>query len=550
MSVNVQHDFRSLILILAATTLLVTVVTIISLYNTAFTQHRQRLVETVTSQARLIEAIARFDVASGDADHRDEWKAATLSQIIDAHRRFEGFGETGEFTLARIKSEQIEFVLSHRHYDLDTPRPVPFSGKWAAPMRRALLGESGTIVGLDYRGKQVLAAHEPVDLLDLGLVAKIDLAEIRAPFIRASLISFGVALLAIFVASNVFIRISRPIARKILQQAETFHTMAETANEGIFLINVFGIIEYVNPAAEKLFGYPHDKLLGHNVNLLMPSPHRNMHDNYLAQYLKTGVGKIIGTGRTLTGVRKDGTKIPVHLSVGDINLREVRLFAGVIMDLSERQDLEREILEIPAREQRRIGQELHDGLGQQLTGLSMLAQSLLNKASRPEHTLAVQLTEGLQQALSHVRSLSRGLIPVQIDAHGFEHALQGLAEEIEQRSGIPVELDTSSVVHLPDNTTALHLYRIAQEALNNAIKHAGAKKISVSLKTEQDRGLLEVFDDGCGISINSDATPGLGLRIMKHRCGLFDGEITIDPIELGGTRLRCRFPINPIAEND
>ncbi len=529
---------------MTVTTLIVTAISIASLYDAAFTQHRLRLVETVEGQARLIEAIARFDIKFSDADHPLGWQAATLDQVIDAHRQFEGFGETGEFTLARKDGRQIEFVLSHRHYDLNTPQPIPFSGQWAEPMRRALSGESGTVVGLDYRGTQVLAAYEPVALLDLGLVAKIDLAEIRTPFIRAGLIALSVALLAILISSSIFFRITRPIARKIEQQAETFHTLAETANEGIFLINARGIIEYVNPAAEKLFGYAHGELPGNNVNILMPYPHQEKHDGYISHYVKTGVKKVIGSGRNLTALHKNGESIPIRLSVGDIHIRNVHLFTGVIMDLREQQNLERELLEIPAREQRRIGQELHDGLGQQLTGLSMLAQSLLNKASKPEHELAVQLTEGLQQALSHVRTLSRGLIPVQIDIDGFTAALRSLIQEVEKRSGIPIELHIDDVVHLSDNTTALHLYRVAQEALNNAVKHAGAKKISVSLKTEYQRGVLEVFDNGCGISITPDASPGLGLRIMKHRCGLFDGEVTIDPVKLGGTRLRCRFPIN------
>ena len=199
------------------------------------------------------------------------------------------------------------------------------------------------------------------------------------------------------------------------------------------MINAHGIIEYVNPAAEKLFGYAPGELPGSNIKLLMPSPHKEIHDDYISHYVKTGEKKVIGTGRILTGLHKNGESIPIHLSVGDIHIRDVHLFTGVIMDLREQQRLERELLEMPAREQRRIGQELHDGLGQQLTGLSMLAQSLLNKASKPEHELALQLTEGLQQALSHVRTLSRGLIPVQIDVEGFMVALQNLTKKSKRK---------------------------------------------------------------------------------------------------------------------
>ena len=164
---------------MAAATLLVSAVSIVSLYNTGIEQHRLRLVETVKSQARLIEAIAKFDSQYSNGDHpRGSW-AATLDQVAAAHRQFEGFGETGEFTLARREGEQIVFVLSRRHTQSQTPQPIPFNGEWAEPMRQALSGRSGVLTGLDYRGAEVLAAYEPVSILDLGLVAKIDTSEIR-----------------------------------------------------------------------------------------------------------------------------------------------------------------------------------------------------------------------------------------------------------------------------------------------------------------------------------------------------------------------------------
>jgi hypothetical protein len=105
--------------------------------------------------------------------------------------------------------------LNHRHYDLNNPQPVPWDSKLAEPMRLALSGQSGTVVGLDYRGVQVLAAHEPVDEVDLGIVAKIDLAEIRAPFIKAALLSAMLAVAAIAIGAAVFIKITEPLLQKL-----------------------------------------------------------------------------------------------------------------------------------------------------------------------------------------------------------------------------------------------------------------------------------------------------------------------------------------------
>lgn len=388
------------------------------------------------------------------------------------------------------------------------------------------------------------------ELVETEAIRQLGLNEIQAQFVRASGIAVAFSLLVVLIASALFFWLTRPFAQKIEQQAETFHTLAKTAHEAIFLIDVNGIIKFVNPSAEALFGYPAKELLGENVKMLMPSPHREKHDSYIANYLETGIKHIIGTGRQLIGQRKDGSQFPMYLSVGEIQLSHAHLFAGLIMDLSTQQTLQREILAIPAREQQRIGEELHDGLGQQLTGLSMLAQSLLNKATKPEHELASQLAAGLTEALAQVRALSRGMMPIQIYADGFMISLQEITESIQQQSNIPIKLKIDDVVLLFDDATATHLYRIVQESLNNAVKHADASQIDVSLKIDNDHGLLEIIDNGIGLPADLSDSSGLGLNIMKHRCGLFDGEITINPAGHQGTKVCCRFPLTQPGETD
>jgi len=528
---------------MATATLLVSAVSIVSLYNTGIEQHRLRLVETVKSQARLIEAIAKFDSQYSNEDHpRGSW-AATLDQVAAAHRQFDGFGETGEFTLARREGEQIVFVLSRRHTQSQTPQPIPFNGDWAEPMRQALSGRSGVLTGLDYRGAEVLAAYEPVSILDLGLVAKIDTSEIRRPYIHAAIIAISVAMLVIFIASRLFFHISRPIEQAIDEQAETLQILAETSREGIVIASTTGVIQFVNPAIEKLFGYSRRELIGDSVKRLMPREHSLMHDGYMKNYMQTGVAKIIGSGRQLTAMHKDGTRFPIYLSIGDINTRHARLFAGVIMDISEQQQLQREILEIPVSEQRRIGQELHDGLGQQLTGLGLLATSLLNKASKPEHELATQLAKGLQVAISQVRALSRGLMPVDVDAEGLLHSIENLVTEVRSQSNVSILLNINDRVRVSDSSSALHLFRIVQEALNNAVKHAGADQILVSVGIEAARGCIIIHDNGNGFRQQADKSAGLGLRIMRHRCGLIDAELKIESSPGKGTEIKCYFPV-------
>ena len=204
-----------LILIMVTVSLVVVGITIYVLYGTAFEEQRERLVETAQSQARLIEAVGRFDAIYSKEDYPGGAMAATLSQITDAHKQYHGFGKTGEFTLARREGDNIVFLLRHRHHDLEHPRPVPFDSELAEPMRLALSGKSGTVVGLDYRGETVLAAYEPVTVLDLGIVAKIDLAEIRGPFVRAGIIAISSALLVVLVGAVLFLRISNPMIRRL-----------------------------------------------------------------------------------------------------------------------------------------------------------------------------------------------------------------------------------------------------------------------------------------------------------------------------------------------
>lgn len=191
------------------------VVAITLLYQTAFEEERVRLREFTQTQAHLMEAVARFDAQFSVPDHSEGAQGATISQIIEAHKFNKGFGQTGEITLGRREGDSIVWILPHRHVDFDHPQPTPFAGKLAEPMRLALSGQSGTIVGLDYRGETVLGAYEPVKVLNLGLVAKIDLQEIRQPFIQATIVTILVGLGIIALGGFLLFRISHPIIRQI-----------------------------------------------------------------------------------------------------------------------------------------------------------------------------------------------------------------------------------------------------------------------------------------------------------------------------------------------
>ncbi|HOI09481.1 MAG TPA: hypothetical protein PK313_03290 [Myxococcota bacterium] len=192
----------------------VTIATIAILYRTALGEERLRLQEAAQSQARLIESIARFD-ETYSREYPGGARAATLAQIVDAHSRYRGFGDTGEFMVARREGDTIVYLMTHRHGDLDRPRPVPWVSNLGEPMRRALSGRSGTVIALDYHGTEVLAAHEPVAELDLGIVAKIDLAEVRAPFVRAGMLAGAVAIVLVLAGTLLFFRVTNPLIHQL-----------------------------------------------------------------------------------------------------------------------------------------------------------------------------------------------------------------------------------------------------------------------------------------------------------------------------------------------
>ncbi|UCC43793.1 MAG: PAS domain S-box protein [Candidatus Zixiibacteriota bacterium] len=256
---------RSTIVFLAgvfsAAVIVVTGSVLFILYEAAFDQQRVRLTEIVQSRARLMEAIARFDALHSTDDVGGGAFGATMMQITEAHEGFKGLGESGELTLGKRQQDQIIFMLRHRHSDVDHPRPVNWNSTFAEPMRRALQGKSGTMVGLDYRGERVLAAYEPVAILDLGAVAKMDLAEIRAPFVRAGLVAAGVAFILLAGGILIFFSVGSPMAHRL--QASEKERSIQNAILRAFLMhpheNIYGeVLAIVIEALQSkhgVFGY-------------------------------------------------------------------------------------------------------------------------------------------------------------------------------------------------------------------------------------------------------------------------------------------------------
>lgn len=326
---------------------------------------------------------------------------------------------------------------------------------------------------------------------------------------------------------------------------ERLRAILETAVEGIVTIDQRGIIESVNTATERIFGYSARELTGQKIGILMSSPHREAHDSYLANYLRTGQAKIIGTGQEVTGRRKDGSSFPMDLAVSEVKLARGRMFTGFIRDITERKRLEKEILEISDREQRSIGQDLHDGLCQHLAGIELMSQVLAQKIAVKSKAQAKQVNDiarHVRDAISHTRALARGLSPVTIESEGLTSALNELATNTEKIFRVQCRCDCNESVEIHDHAAATHLFRIAQEAVSNAIKHGKARRVVISLRKVRSSVVLSVGDDGKGFPSHAKKSKGMGLRIMQSRAGMIGGTIAIERNSGGGVNVTCAMP--------
>ncbi len=337
--------------------------------------------------------------------------------------------------------------------------------------------------------------------------------------------------------------------QELQDQRRRLRSIVETAVDAIVIIDEQGVVESFNPAGERMFGYRANEVIGRNVSLLMPEPFAAEHTGYVQQYLRTGNAKIIGIGREVQGRRKDGSLFAADLAVSEFHDGKP-LFTGILRDITERKRMEAEVLQIAEAEQRRIGQELHDDAQQQLSGLAMIARhaagSLATFVSENPRLADVvanvdRVANGLRDANQSLRRLARGLVPVQIAAHGLPDAITRLAAQIGETHGIECVFSASEGADVDDQGVATHLYRITQEAVNNALNHGAATKITIRLQQSDRRLVLEVVDNGSGIRDNQES-PGRGLQIMAYRAGLIGGNLTVHGKEDGGTVVRCHLP--------
>jgi len=454
-------------------------------------------------------------------------------------------------------------------------------------------------------------------------------------------------------------------------QEERNRAILNAAVDAIITINQQGVIVAVNSATEKIFGYSPAEMEGQNVSMLMPSPHREKHDGYLADYQKTGEAHVIGKGREVTARRKDGSLFPVDLAVGeadkmgyytgivrDISLRsrmkeearqkhqfseslieaaqsiflvldcdgriirynkvleqisgrsledfegcdwfdtflpaedhgQVReLFRSVALvsptstninpivtesgslrniewqsaplrdadgsvigivcsgtDVTDRLLLEQEVFRASEEEKIRIAQDLHDGLGSHLTGISFLFAAMakdLRHGTAVEAKAIERVADSLTEAIDQTRTLAHGMQGISDQPNALPGALKSLIAWVRSSSNLECRFTASSDPIVITNTAiANHVFRIAQEAVNNAIRHSGAKLLTLRIETTTDGNFsLTVLDNGSGFDPVKLSDRGIGLRTMEYRAHAIGASLSIQRRNKRGTRVECLF---------
>lgn len=336
--------------------------------------------------------------------------------------------------------------------------------------------------------------------------------------------------------------------RRAAAQIRTLAAAVEGTSEAILITDASPdpAIIYANPAHEALTGYPNDEVVGQSPRMFQgPESERAVLDR---------IGRRLGEGRVVAAetvnYRKDGSTYTLQWEISPVldEAGTVTKWVSLQRDVTDQRRLEHEVLEAAGREQEWMARELHDGLGQVLTGsgiqLHVLQQHLLAQGDAGLAADAERIGGHISDALSQARTISRGLFPVAIEPGELAPALEHLSTEAGETLGLDVSFEARGSFEVESTERAGHVYRIAQEALTNAARHGEAQKAWVTLVQDGSEATLSVRDDGSGITDRAlESSDGLGLRTMAYRARRVGGLLDVRRHDTGGTEVRARFPL-------
>jgi PAS domain S-box-containing protein len=319
---------------------------------------------------------------------------------------------------------------------------------------------------------------------------------------------------------------------ELVSSQEQFKLLVNgVVDQAVFMLDQAYRVVSWNEGAERLLAYTAGEVIGRPVakllppfgdGLLMKEPHSTQDQGWIT--------------------RKDGSRLWAEIRTTPLQDAAGRPkgYAVSLRDITRERSLEQEIVEISDRERQRIGHDLHDGLGQELTGIAMLSTALAEQIAAGEQANshdAEKIADLVHESIRHTRELARALCPADLEDEGLAPALRQLSERVSGLPKVTCSFKAPEDVEV-DVVTASHLYRIAQEAINNAIRHGGATRIDLSLTATASRLVLTVLDNGRGFD-PAGCPRGMGLRLMEYRAKAMRGSIRIGPGAKGGTIVEC-----------
>lgn len=334
------------------------------------------------------------------------------------------------------------------------------------------------------------------------------------------------------------IQVRKEVEEDLRQSEERYRSVMEAAPDPIVTYDMHGRVTYLNPAFTKVFGWTLQECTGRKMDHFVPE----------GNWDETGkMVQAVLAGETLTGTQtrrynKAGDIVYVSISGATYRDRTGRLVGSVIIlrDITDSIRLEKQVMDIAERERQKIGQDLHDDLCPHLIGIEGLGSVLksnLEEDASGHAALAEKIVTLIGQAIDKSRGLARGLCPVHMVAHGLETALQNLADHTASVSGTACRFVGRDRVTLKDNTAATHLFYIAQEAVNNAVKHSGARTITIELLRKKESIELRIIDDGGGLPEKMPKA-GIGLQIMQYRARIIGAGFDISSDHRKGTTVQ------------
>jgi PAS domain S-box-containing protein len=341
----------------------------------------------------------------------------------------------------------------------------------------------------------------------------------------------------------------KEVELKYLRELEFNTTLVDHTAAIILLLDVAGRIVHVNEATTQLLGYDRTDLLGHTlweVGIL---------DADRVSFAGDRIHQLLaGTSPQSCETRlysKQGHSLVFALSSVVTRLPDGSIDRIILSgsDLTERNRLQKELLNTSEREQARIGHNLHDGVGQTLTGVASLIEALESELPAAQRPSVARIHELVQAAIQEVRHLSHSMSPAAVKNRGLAGVLRLLADTLRLNHRIICDVMLESGFQISNEEQENHLYRIAQEACNNAIRHGKASHISITLsRTGEREGLLQITDNGCGMTgATKKKSKGIGLQVMDYRANLIGGTLKIEGGGRSGLSVSCRFPCDPVT---